>query len=185
MSGVIGFNNKKSGTIGPPAGEMIFGGILFIVQPTVTSSASAYNNNKTNFIQGDSGWSKDIVTKFNNSKIWIKGQHVVSGDTSHTYTDILRTVGGSTYWVAAYMDGDVSGNDGLYASHQTSDGDGDTNVVNVVDEPNQPAGTTINYKLYNGLWGGGTCSINKYMSGSSANDNQNITTHYYYWEIVT
>lgn len=185
MSGVLGYNNKESGVIGPASGEMIFGGILFTVQATHdTTSRSNYNNFKSNFFQANTNWSKDIVTKFPYSKIWIKGQHVTSGDTSHTYTDIKRTISGSAVWVSEQMSGYVSTNDGLYASHQTTDGDGDTQVVNVVDEPNQPAGTTINYQLYNGLWVGGTSTYNKYMDGGSANDNQNITTHYYYWEIV-
>ena len=48
MSGIIGYNNKKSGVIGPASGEMIFGGILFTVGPYHdTTSRSNYSNNKS------------------------------------------------------------------------------------------------------------------------------------------
>ena len=102
---------------------------------------------------------------------------------SHSYSDIKRTISGSDVWVSEQMSGHVSTGDGLYSDWRDSNMEGLQlpHIMNVMDAPNVVSGTQITYALYHGSWAAGDLTVNQYQNGT--NDNADITSHIYYWEV--
>ena len=92
-----------------------------------------------------------------------------------------RTISGSAVWVSEQMSGHVSTGDGLYADWRGDTSLSMPHIINVMDSPNVVSGTQISYALYLGSWTADDLSVNQYTDGN--NDNQDTTTHIYYWEV--
>lgn len=101
--------------------------------------------------------------------------------TSHNYVDIWRSINGGSYKSLAQEYGG-SNADGLLEWHQ-DDSISSSNYEKekwpmVLDDPRQPAGTVIRYKVYVGLWNGGTVTI------GGSNGNGQYPEHFVYREVV-
>ena len=165
-----------------PSGHLVYKGILFQIPPLYSSGVSNYDNNKANLVNSGS-LSTTITTTITNSKIWIYGMFTRGDDGSHSYSDIKRTISGSAVWVSEQMSGHVSTGDGLYADWRDSNMTGLqlAHIMNVMDAPNVVSGTQITYALYHGSWSADDLTVNEYQNGT--NDNADITSHIYYWEV--
>jgi hypothetical protein len=108
-----------------------------------------------------------ITTKRDQSKIFIRSQFVMRASTdSHNYVDIFRKIGPGGTWEPLSNQADsVSGGenaDGIISFHgegsEASAGEHEKAPF-WLDEPNVAKGTTIEYKVYVGLWSGGYVDI--------------------------
>ena len=165
---------------GLPSGYKVFKGILFEIPPQYITGVSSYANNKANLVNAGS-LSTTITTTIANSKIWIYGTFTRGDDGSHTHSDIKRTISGSSVWVSEQMSGHVSTGDGLYSDWRDDTSFQGPHIINVMDAPNVASGTQITYALYQGSWSADDFTVNQYTDGN--NDNADITTHIYYWEV--
>ena len=163
-----------------PSGHLVYKGILFEIPPLYSTGVSNYDNNKANLVNSGS-LSTTITTTITNSKIWIYGMFTRGDDNSHSNSDIKRTISGSAVWVSEQMSGHVSTGDGLYADWRGDTSLSMPHIINVMDSPNVVSGTQITYALYHGSWTADDLSVNQYTDG--INDNQDTTTHIYYWEV--
>ena len=163
-----------------PSGHLVYKGILLEIPPGYSSGVSAYNNNKANLVNTGS-LSKTITTTITNSKIWIYGMFTRGDDSSHSNSDIKRTISGSAVWVSEQMSGHVSVGDGLYSDWRHSADVQMPHIMNVMDAPNVASGTSITYALYHGSWSADDLTVNQYADNN--NDNSDITSHIYYWEV--
>jgi len=163
-----------------PSGHLVYKGILFEIPPLYSTGVSNYDNNKANLVNSGS-LSTTITTTITNSKIWIYGMFTRGDDNSHSNSDIKRTISGSAVWVSEQMSGHVSTGDGLYADWRGDTSLSMPHIINVMDAPNVVSGTQITYALYHGSWTADDLSVNQYTDGN--NDNQDTTTHIYYWEV--
>lgn len=163
-----------------PTGHMVYKGILFEIPPLYSSGVTSYSNNKANLVNSGS-LSTTITTTIANSKIWIYGMFTRGDDNSHAHSDIKRTINGLDVWVSEQMSGHVSTGDGLYSDWRDNDSYQLPHIMNVMDAPNVVSGTQITYALYHGSWTGNDLTVNQYAGGS--NDNADITSHIYYWEV--
>ena len=165
-----------------PSGHLVYKGLLFEIPPLYSSGVSNYANDKANLVNSGS-LSTTITTTTTNSKIWIYGMFTRGDDGSHSHSDIKRTISGSAVWVSEQMSGHVSTGDGLYSDWRDSDMTGLqlAHIMNVMDAPNVVSGTQITYALYHGSWSADDLTVNQYQNGT--NDNADITSHIYYWEV--
>tara|TARA_Y100000004_G_scaffold197109_1_gene269806 strand:- start:1745 stop:2341 length:597 start_codon:yes stop_codon:yes gene_type:complete len=163
-----------------PSGHMVYKGILFQVPPLYSSGVTSYSNNKDNLVNTGS-LSTTITTTITNSKIWIYGMFTRGDDASHSNSDIKRTISGSAVWVSEVMSGYESTGDGLYADWRDQTGYQLPHIMNVMDAPNVASGTQITYALYHGSWSADDLTVNQYQNND--NDNADITSHIYYWEV--
>eukprot|EP00912_Choanoflagellata_sp_UC4_P001328 UC4_evm2s815 len=131
-----------------------------------------------------------ITLKKDNSKVYVMTQFVYGAHTtSHQYVDIWRKIQGETNYrslAQLYAGGKNGWNDvdGLSSWHNSG---GESTPYEkpkrpfVLDAPNQQAGTEISYKVYVGLWNGGTITFGSHRSN---NNNGRAPEHFVVREVA-
>ena len=92
---------------------------------------------------------------------------MASHSGSHVYVDIWRRVGSGSFQSLCRLLGGAQA-DGLMSEHPPG-GSGSwyeqAKYPFVMDEPNVPAGTRLEYKVYVGLWSGSTVTFGSHRNG--------------------
>jgi hypothetical protein len=127
-----------------------------------------YNNNIQNL--RPTGIGAQITTTLSGSKIMVQTQFTIACHSgSHVYADIWRKIGNGNFQSLARLIGGPSA-DAMVSEHPPSS----TNSFHeqakwpmVLDTPDVPAGTVLEYKIYVGSWGSATITIGSHRNGNN------------------